>query len=70
MLYILGDNYIQQYVIDLIRHGYDYTDTFGYSLGGYQSLAENGKYAVLERINEQGWFEATFLQWGQDVKLD
>lgn len=65
----MGQKYMQKYVSDLNKYGYRYTNPHGLSIEPFQSLAENGKYAVGERINK-GWFEATFFQWGQDVNFD
>ena len=67
---LVGQAYIQRFSRDLSQYGYTYTNPMGMSIEPFQVLYENGKYAVGERINNQGWFEATFFQWGQDVKFE
>ena len=67
---LFGQKYIQRFSRDLSQYGYRMTNTSGMSIGRFQELYENDKYAVGIRINEQGWFEATFFQWGQGAKFE
>lgn len=67
---LVGQKYIHSFIRDLAQYGYTYINPMGSSIEPFQELYENGKYAVGERINNQGWFEATFFQWGQDVQFE
>lgn len=65
----IGQKYMQRYASELTKHGYRYTNTYGYSIKPFQALAENGRYAAGEQL-KNGWFVVTFFQWGQDVDFD
>lgn len=67
---LLGQKYLSSFGSSLRKLGYTRTNTYGLSIEPFQGLYEDGEFAVGERINSRGWYEATFFRWGQDVKFE
>lgn len=67
---LLGQKYLSSFGGSLRKLGYTYASTNGLSIKPFQGLYEDGEFAVGERINSKGWYEATFFRWGQGVKFE
>lgn len=67
---LIGQKYLSRFGSDLRKYGYTRTNPNGLSIKPFQGLYEDGKYAVGERINQKGWYEATFFCWDRNVKVD
>lgn len=67
---LIGQKYLSRFASELRKYGYRLTNPGGLSIEPFQELYEDERFAMGARINEHGWYEATFFRWGRDVSVD